>query len=192
MSVPVLPVRSVTLADPIAVANAIKTSIATVAGAASYSGGALNGAVGAGLLPITQTVSFTTSSHSGSYVAGSKVTFTGLDRNGLALVEQLLVTAVNGGETIVGLKGFSKVTQIDVEAQSDTAGAFTFGYSDVMCPGCWGLRVGGTTGSLKVGFADQSIDTIPSVVAGERINMMIQKVFGASTATKLTLFIGDQ
>lgn len=190
MPVPVLPVRSVTLADPIAVANAIKTSIATVAGAASYSGGALNGAVGAGALPMTQTVSFTTSSHAGSYVAGSKVTFTGLDRNGLVITEQLLVTAVNGGETISGLKGFLQVTQIDTEAQVDTAGAFTFGYSDVMCPGCWGLRVGGA-GALKLGFADKTTDTIPAMAVGERIDAMIQKVFGSSVATKLTLFLGQ-
>lgn len=183
------PHRSITLVDPIADADGIKTSIATVAAPASYSGGALNGAIGSAARTPGRTVSVTSAANVGSYVAGSAVTFTGTDAHGLAQTETLLLTSANGGETIVGNKAFKTVTQIDVAAQVNVNGAFTFGYQDVVCPGCFGFRIG-VDGDAKVGFADGSSDTLPVLFAGETVALTIAKLYGsaATTATKITLY----
>lgn len=192
MSAPTWPSRPVnalsspehggSVAGALAVTNAIKMSIASAATPQSYSGAALNGAIGAAAMELPRTVSVTTSAHAGSYVPASTVTFTGTDKDGNAITEALALVATNGGETIVGLKGFMQITQIDVQAQNDASGAFTFGVQDIVVPGCRVVRVG-TGGDLHVTYASGIQSTIPKVQAGESRPMNVTKVWGDSKTT---------
>lgn len=61
---------------------------------------------------------------------------------------------------------------------------------DTPCPGCIGFRVGGA-GNVKLGFSDGGTDTIQALLAGEQVDLEIQKIFAspATTATKITLFL---
>lgn len=163
------------------VTNSIKTSIATVAGPASYSGAGLNGAIGAAAMELPRTVSVTTSAHAASYVAGSTITFTGTDKDGNVLIEALALVATGGGETIVGVKGFMQITQIDVQAQADTLGTFTFGTQDIVVPGSRYVIIG-TTGDLHVTYANGSQSTIPKIPVGQYA-MSVSKIWGDSKTT---------
>lgn len=110
--------------NPVAAsANGIKTSVATSTSAQSYTGSALNGAVGGGVMSPPRNVTVSATDSSASY-AGS-VTFTGVDINGHAITEAVAIT---NNATAVGAKAFAKVTKIDVPAQVDTSGALTFGF----------------------------------------------------------------
>ena len=199
-----LPSRSVALPDTIASANGFKTSIATAATPQTYTAGQINGATG--LNPVALTVgsgssttgrlsvlpSVTLSSNAGSYVNGSKITFTGLDTNGNTRTSVATIVGTDGGITVHAGQGLVSVSQIAVEAQTNTGGAFTFGWTHVSCPGARGLRAGGT-GSVKLGFADGGTDTIIGLVAGEKLDLAFEKLYSdaASPATKVSLLFGD-
>jgi hypothetical protein len=129
-------------ADP----NGIKTSIASSTSAAHYDESDLNGAsvdddvaiagVSGHALPQYPTV--TTAAASGAYVPASKVTFTGT-YNGVTVTREATLTAVNGGETLLGDGPLDDgplddCTEIDVEAQADTDGFLEFGWTDIACP----------------------------------------------------------
>lgn len=182
--------KTASYATALADIDAIKASIATVAAPVTYSGGQLDGVIGATSMAPARTVSVTTASNSGSYTAGSALLFTGTDAAGRTLTETLLLTAVNGGETIYGTKGFKTVTSVAIEAQFDTGGHFSLGVRDVMCDKPpYMIRANGA-GNLHVAFDDGSEDTIPAMAAKEYITFAPVKVFGDSgtTITGLTLF----
>src|SRR5574337_1095199 len=112
-------------------ADAIKTSVATVASAVSYSGAALNGAVGAGAITPTKTISVTSSVSAATYNTTDPIVITGTNERGEVITDSLLLTAAGGNETIGGKHAFKTVTKIDVPAQLGTGGAFTFGILDL-------------------------------------------------------------
>lgn len=114
---------------PAADVNAIKTSIASSASAQSYSGTALNGAVGAGVMSPPRNITITTSGHGD--IDAVKVLITGKDINGAALTEEITLTN-GGGVTNAGVKAFASVTSIAVPAQSGTGGALEFGFGDII------------------------------------------------------------
>jgi len=105
--------------------NAIKTSIASSASPASYSGADLNGVVGVGAMSPPRNITITTSSHADIDAVVVVVTGTDIDDN--ALVENITLTD-NGGVTDAGVKAFKTVSQIDVPAQSGTGGTLEFGF----------------------------------------------------------------
>lgn len=114
--------------------DAIVTSIATAASAVSFSGVGLNGAVGAGSIKEAANVdgaccrvSATASSNAGSYVDGSTITVTGTNEAGDQISDTITVVGTDGGATWETSKGFATVTQIDVDAQANTGGSWTFG-----------------------------------------------------------------
>lgn len=109
-------------------ADAIKTTIATSTGSASYSGAALNGAKG-GTPATPRAVTVTTTAATAAYDVSAPIVFTGTDADGDAWSESLYLTATNGGETVEGAWSFGSVTSIDVPAQLLGTGAFTFGYA---------------------------------------------------------------
>lgn len=170
----------------IAVANAIKLSIATSVAPITYSGVQLDGAVGAAVMSPPRSIAVTTAAHAGSYTL-TGITITGTDQSGNVQTEVLTLTAVNGGETVVGTKAFKTVTSIAVLAMTDALGAFTFGTRDIFATPKR-IRVG-TTGALKVAYEDGTVDTIPAVLAGETLAISPNKIFGdaSTTATNLTL-----
>lgn len=122
-------------------ANGLKTSVATAASAQSYSGAALNGSmvssnVGACKLGegsysgLAGYPAVTASNSVGSYVNNSTVVFTG-SYGGQTVTRTATITNTAGNGTFITDGPLDTVTQIDVQAQANTAGAFTFGWSGV-------------------------------------------------------------
>ena len=163
------------IADP----DAIKTSIATVAAAVSYTGVALNGA-DANPGPATPTPSHTdnvvtdvpqyptatASSSAGSYVDGSEVVFTGT-YGGAAKSRTATVVGTDGNATFVADGPLDTVSTVAVDAQADTNGAWTFGFTDI---GAWRGGSGQeparlvrahAAGVIKIGDADGHVDLTP-------------------------------
>lgn len=195
--------RTVAAANLIDV-DGFKTSIATAASVQSYSGGALNGASasagpahGFAFIP-----SATLASNSGSYVAGSAITFVGTYL-GVATTRTGLIVGANGNETVLGdgpLDG--PLTSIGVAAQVNTGGSFQFGWTDMLPAGRIGPTPGfgsakqpaswlgltpSTSGAVHVGYSGSLEDTIAGI-AGAHIEAAIQRVY-ANTAVAVTIFV---
>jgi len=109
--------------------DAIKTSIASSASAADYSGTALNGVVGAGTMSPPRNIIITTTSNANINAVG--VVVTGKDVNGATLTETITLTD-NGGVVDSGVKAFASVSSIHVPAQGGTGGALKFGFGNVV------------------------------------------------------------
>lgn len=108
--------------------DAVKLSIATSASPQSYSGGALDGVVGARQASYGRRVTVTTGGGTPSH-APSTATFTGVDINGLAVVEAVSVSQT--AAIVTSLKYFASVSQIDLTAGDGTGGTLKFGYDGV-------------------------------------------------------------
>ncbi len=163
----------ITRTTPLFDVNGHKTTIATVAGAASYSGAALNGAdvannIGAaahgfGFLP-----SATLAANASSYVDQSTITWTGT-YHGVATTRTGTIVGTDGGTTVTADGPLDTVTQIDIEAQADTNGAFEFGWVGAYPPKrpgtdrTWHIRrvVGNAAGNIVVGYGSHD-DTLVS------------------------------
>lgn len=181
--------KTYSFSGALAAPAAIKTSIATSAAPASYTGAGLNGTVGAASMSAARTIYATLGASVGSYVNGGTITVTGLDATGATISDVLTIVGTGGGTTVLGTKFFKSVTTIAITAQTDVNGTFQFGVMDISCPG--GIRAirCGTTGNLHVAYLDGSTDTIPKVAAGERIDAFVQKIFGDSTVQDLTVLV---
>jgi hypothetical protein len=119
------PLDVVEWTDPAAATtNSIKTALATVAAPASYSGAALNGAIGAGAISPPRNLTVTTAGATASD-APATVTFTGIDVDGNALTETFNVS--QSAATASGSKCFAAVTQIDLPAADGTGATLAFG-----------------------------------------------------------------
>ncbi len=184
--------RSVSYAV-VPVANAIKTSIATVAAPVTYTGVQINGAIGPATMNPARLISVTSSASGGSYTA-TAITITGTNASGAAQTDTLTLTATGGNETIVSTKAFATVTSIAILAMTNTSGAFTFGVRDVLCPRPPNRVRVGTTGNLKVGYPDGTTDTIVSILAGETLFIRPSRIYAdsATTATNVTLIFDDK
>lgn len=190
MSVPFKSVSFAAVAN-IAIANGLKTSIATSASPANYSGVALNGTLAGTTMFPARTISVTTATHAASYNTTNPIVFTGTDPNGATITESLTLTQSGGNETVVGLKGFATVTSIAVPAQNDALGSFTFGVRDlILSELVRAIRVGGS-GNLHVSYSDGSTDTLTGVQETLR-DCFPTKIWGDgnTTVTNLTLFFG--
>lgn len=109
---------------PAASANAIKTSVASSTSAQSYSGAALNGAVGGATMAIPRNITATTAGGTPADVPAT-ATITGKDVDGNTITETLTLSQT--AATVAGVKMFASVTQIDMPAGQGTAGTLTFG-----------------------------------------------------------------
>jgi hypothetical protein len=112
-------------ADP----DGIKESVASSASIATYTGTALDGAIGTGTISPPRNITITTTSHAD--IDAVAVVITGLDVNGDAQTDTITLTN-GGGTTDVGTKAFKSVSSIVVPAQSGTGGALTFGTGNVI------------------------------------------------------------
>jgi hypothetical protein len=182
--------KTVTYAGALAVGNAIVTALATSTSPAVVSGGGLNGAQGGGPFPLPRAVSVTTSSSAGAYTtgAGNQIVVSGTDAGGSPLTDVLTLTASGGGETVTTTHGFATVTEIDIPAQNNTAGSFTFGVYDV-CAQFRRLRIG-TPNSGNVHYRcqlDASDDTIGQLQAGEWMPIVGTRLHGDTTAHDVTV-----
>jgi hypothetical protein len=170
--------------------DAIKISVATSITPVTYITSGINGVIGLAAMSPARTLTITTSAQAAAYTLASTITITGVDAAGRSLSEVFTIGNANGGETLVGTKGFAGVLSIVVAAQASALGAFSFGVRDILCDKApYMIRANGA-GDLHVAFSDASEDTIPAMAAKEYITFAPVKVFGDSgtTITGLTLF----
>lgn len=190
--------RTVTLAAAaiLASANAVVTSLATAATPSVLNGVALNGAkaggpyVGNGTSVAPRAITATTSASAGAYLVATPITVKGTDRAGNLITDTITLTATGGGETVSTAKGFAAVTEIDIPAMANTAGAFTFGIGDVVM-NFRSLRVG-TTGNVTYRCAmDGSLDTILKVAAAETLYVCGSALSSAASTTAQDITLGE-
>jgi hypothetical protein len=102
----------------------LATGGATTGGAQNFTGGALNGTIGAGTMFPARNITLTLNNHA-NWLA-STIVVSGLDANGFPQTENFSVPA-GGNVTLTGEKLFTSVTNIAVPAQGGTNGTFTAG-----------------------------------------------------------------
>lgn len=132
--------------------DAIKTSIATVAAATTYSGAQLNGVTGEGALPGRSAgISITASSSVGSYSTAA-ILVTGLNWRSEIITESIALTTANGNEVIQTTLGFYKCTSVAFPPMVNTSGAFKIGVKDLLFqPAARGFHAGkATSGDYKI------------------------------------------
>jgi hypothetical protein len=174
------------------------TTLSTITSADVLTGAELNGALvvaNVGLPPkpgIAFWPSVTSSSTTGAFVAGSDIVFTGT-YNGQVVTRTSTLTAANGNETIIADGPLETLTRIDIEAQADTDGSFTFGFSGIGPV----LLAGGTsykkwlvksyadasaadTAALHVAYADGTTDTV-ELAKGAQLEAAPVRIYGDST-----------
>ena len=131
--------------------NAIKTSIATVAAAVTYSGAGLNGAIGAGAIAPSALITVKTSASGGAYIITSPIVITGTNYLSDTITDNITLTLTGGNETVATKQPFSSVTSIAIPAMANTAGAFLFGLGNLaFVPYARALEMGATGGVVKL------------------------------------------
>lgn len=178
-----------------AVGNAVVTSLATAAAPVVLSGVGLTGAkaggpyLGNGTSKGPRAITVTTSASGGAYAIGTPITVKGTDRGGNPITDQITLTQTGGGETLSTSKGFATVTEIDIPAMANTAGAWTFGIGDVVLP-FRSIRTG-TAGNVTYRCADGSTDTIQKMLAGETVHVAGQALSSAASTTAQDITLGQ-
>lgn len=185
----------------IATANGIKTSIATAASAQNYTGAALNGSTKTpspdGKSGWAQWPTATASSAAGSYVAGSKIVFSGTYK-GQAVTRNATVVGADGNATFVADGPMDGAcTGIAVEAQTNTSGSWTFGWADLECPRrgydaqqepFHGAR-GGSAGNVGFYRTNGEADILPCVAGEQHRGVLIPRIrTSTTTATPITVY----
>jgi hypothetical protein len=185
------------LADP----DGFVESIATVTTADVLTGAELDGVlvdannVGQPPAPgIAFWPTVTSDASAGAFVAGSDIVFTGT-YNGATVTRTATLTAVNGDETVFADGPLETLTQIDIEAQADTDGAFTFGFSGISprrLPGeavaykKWLVKsyadaANADTANVHVGYPDGTTDTV-ELAKGAQLEAAPSRIYGDTTA----------
>ncbi len=181
-------------------ADGIKTSIATVAAITTYTTSALNGAmVTANVayprfnskLDIASIPTATSSSSVGAYVAASTIVFTGT-YSGVAVTRTATVGSANGNELLYADGPMDSVSSITIGAQVSTAGAWTFGFHDLVPTlnsqgqvNRWTFS-SATTGNVTAGFSNGTSDVI-AAVAGYVYPVALTRLYSA-TAVTVTIY----
>lgn len=117
------PLAASIVADP----NAIKLAIATSTSPQTYSGAALDGAIGGAAFDQPRAATVTLSGPSSAYVNGSTITITGLDVLGLAQTRTLTINTGAIPGTLSTDYAFKRITSATAQAQASTAGSIEFG-----------------------------------------------------------------
>lgn len=190
------------VASTVLVATGIKTSIATVASAVTYTGAAINGTTAtagiatpspSGNTRVAQYPIIVASSSAGSYVNGSTAVFTGT-RDNKPATSTATIVGTDGNATFVGDSPLETCSSIAIGAQANTSGAFTMGWQDVACP----LRGGvlepfrvlrpTSTGNVVVTCGSGDDATIP-VTAGDADEVVdiVRIKFSSASTTVTTL-----
>lgn len=182
-------------------ATAIKTSIATVAAITTYSGAALNGAavtanVAAPAHGFAAYPTATATNSPGSYVNNSTIQFVGTYR-GEAVTRTATCTSTAGNGTFTADGPVDTVTSITVAAQTNTSGAWTFGFIDMVATSrslssprkMFKKLVGAATGNIVVGYGVGSgavTDTIPTTAGQVHEDCTPDRIASASTTAGFT------
>lgn len=110
---------------PAASTNAIKLAIASSLSAVSYSGAALDGAVGAGVLNPPRNITVTVATGTPADAPATAL-ITGVDVAGRTITETINVPQT--ATTAVGAKAFAKVTSIAMPVGQGTTTTIAFGF----------------------------------------------------------------
>lgn len=110
-------------------ADGIKTSIASSTSAADYSGAALNGAKGAGMMLPPRNITATTGGVTPAHVPATATVY-GFDIWGKPISET--ITLAQTATIATGTKCFRNVTRITMPAGQGTAGTLTFGFGETL------------------------------------------------------------
>lgn len=195
-------VTAASLADP----DAIKTAVASSTDAVSYSGADLNG-LGGNPGPAGTVHGFaayptaTLATAAGAYTAASTITWTGTYR-GKTVTRTGTIVGTGGNETVTGDGPLETCTQVDVAAQADTDGSFTFGWADAL-PGSlatpkltgsdgqdglrtWTKIVATSAGNARVRYAGGREDTVP-LIAGQALDVPVERLYASSTTANVTV-----
>lgn len=178
--------------------DAVKTSVATVADAVSYSGAGLNGAsvsdgVASPLLGghtgFASYPSCSRADNASSYVNESTATLTGTYR-GQAVTRTITFSGTDGDDKTLADGPMDTITQIDIEAQADTGGAFEFGWSGLVAPqqlnkGVRWLLVANETGAFIVEYGGGLQDTV-TLQAGAELKSTPHRIL--ETSGNFTLY----
>jgi hypothetical protein len=119
------PTAASLVADP----NAVKLILASSTTAQSYSGAALDGAVGDSAFVQPRKATITIDGDSAAFVDGSVVTVTGKNVLGVDFTDTITISTATFPATLSTTYSFLQVTQIDVDAQADVTGTIEFGLS---------------------------------------------------------------
>jgi len=177
-----------------------KTTVPTVAAAVSYTGAALNGAdtpndIGVAGHGFAFYPTATLASQAGAYVNGSTITWTGTYR-GEVVTRTGTIVGTDGNITVTANGLLDTVTQIDIGAQANTNGAFTFGWTGMYLGSTgvgrnqWHIRrivVNGTAGNLVVDYLSHQ-DTLVSAVNQAHDMDPLGIVAAGTTATTLSVY----
>jgi len=174
---------------------ATKATADTLNGA-ELNGVAVNGTTHIGAHPTTGIAFWPcvfTASQTAGYTAGSVITFTGT-YGGAAVTRTVALTQANGNETLIANGPMETVSQIDIEAQPGTSGAFDFGYSGigpVLLPGGtaykkWLVKsfadaANADTAAVHVGYPDGTTDTV-ELAKGAALEAAPSRIYGDTTA----------
>lgn len=126
--------------------DAIKTAIATVASTITYSGAALNGAIGAGAISPPRNITITTAGVTPAD-APATATITGTAIDGSAQTE--VINVGQTATTVAGAKAFATVTSIALSPGDGTAATLAFGTGNVVGLDSKLRDVGGLSGIVK-------------------------------------------
>lgn len=125
-----VPLRHQTFTNPAAAStNAIKTAIATVASATTYSGSALNGSIGASAISPPRNITVTTAGSTPADAPAS-ATITGTAADGSTQTETITISQT--AATAAGVKAFATVTSIALTAADGTDATLAFGIGNVL------------------------------------------------------------
>lgn len=127
-------------------ADAIKTSIASSTSTVTYSGSALNGAIGAAVISPPRNITVTTAGGTPAD-APATATITGLAIDGSTQTEAISVGQT--ATTVAGAKAFAYVTSIALTAGDGTGATMTFGTGDVIGLDSKLMSLGGAACVLK-------------------------------------------
>jgi hypothetical protein len=142
--------------------NGIKVSFAAPAAITNYSGTDLDGVVGAGELDFARNITVTGTAGALEALTGKTMVFTGVDRDGQAISESLVVAARAGGEsgTDAGVHAFKRISNIYVPADaSGTPGSYEIGFGTKL-----GLSRPLTQGGLLKEFTDNAAPGGPATL----------------------------
>lgn len=117
------PLAASLAADP----DAVKLAIATSTSAQTYTGAALDGAIGGAAFPQPRAATVTLGGAPGDFVDGSTLTITGLDVLGMAQSRTLTIDASQVPYALSTGHAFLQVTSIAVATQATTTGTLEFG-----------------------------------------------------------------
>jgi hypothetical protein len=142
----------------------------------------------------SRSLTVTTASHAGSYKigAGNPLTLTGTTKGVAGVTETLLLTAVNGNETIRGATLWDDPTlvTVDVPGQNDALGAFSVGVGDIGGP--LGASIRGfkvhADGSVVTKGQDGFIDTAVMVANAVEPSNLERVVASGTSAVGITVY----